>query len=91
MPALAGGTVSSLDIDELQSRIRAAIIEFEPRMVASALQVRALAAEKSIDHHNQIQVEIRGSLWSVPVPIEILLRTNVDLESGEIRIDDLAS
>lgn len=89
LPALAGGTVSSVDIEDLQSRIRAAIIEFEPRMVASALQVRALTAEKSMDHHNQIQVEIRGSLWSVPVPIEILLRTNVDLESGEIRIDDV--
>jgi type VI secretion system protein ImpF len=91
LPALAGETVSGLDAEDLQSRIRAAIIEFEPRMVASTLQVRALTDSSSIDHHNQIQVEIRGSLWSVPVPIEILLRTNVDLESGEIRIDDLGS
>lgn len=89
LPALAGETVSGLNVEQLQSRIRAAIIEFEPRMVTSTLQVRALMDEKSIDHHNQIQVEIRGSLWSVPVPIEILLRTNVDLESGEIRIDDV--
>lgn len=91
LPALAGETVSSLNIEDLQSRIRSAIIEFEPRMVAATLQVRALMGGNSIDHHNQIQVEIRGSLWSVPVPIEILLRTNVDLESGEVRIDDLAS
>jgi type VI secretion system protein ImpF len=91
LPALAGETMSGLDVNDLQSRIRAAIIEFEPRMVASTLQVRALVESRSMDHHNQIQVEIRGSLWSVPVPIEILLRTNVDLESGEIRIDDLAS
>lgn len=91
LPALAGRTVSSLDVGSLESKIRAAILEFEPRMVASALQVRAIMNEKSVDHHNQIQVEIRGSLWSVPVPIEILLRTNLDLESGEIRIDDLSS
>lgn len=91
LPALAGNTVSGMDIRSLESRIRAAIIEFEPRLVAATLQVRALMAEKSIDHHNQIQVEIRGSLWSVPVPIEILLRTNVDLESGEIRVEDLGS
>jgi type VI secretion system protein ImpF len=91
LPALAGETVSSLNVEDLQSRIRSAIIEFEPRMVAATLQVRALMEGNSIDHHNQIQVEIRGSLWSVPVPIEILLRTNVDLESGEVRIDDLAS
>ena len=91
LPALAGETVSGLDVNDLQTRIRNAILEFEPRMVASTLQVRALMDNMTIDHHNQIQVEIRGSLWSVPVPIEILLRTNVDLESGEIRIDDLAS
>lgn len=91
LPALAGETVSGLDFQDLQSRIRAAIIEFEPRMVSSTLQVRAILEGSSIDHHNQIQVEIRGSLWSVPVPIEILLRSNVDLESGEIRIEDLGS
>lgn len=89
LPALAGNTVSGMDVGSLESRIRSAIIEFEPRMVASTLQVRALMSEKSMDHHNQIQVEIRGSLWSVPVPIEILLRTNLDLESGEIRIEDI--
>lgn len=91
LPALAGNTASSMDVGVLESRIRAAIIEFEPRLVQSTLRVQALVSGKSMDHHNQIQVEIRGSLWSVPVPIEILLRTNLDLESGEIRIDDLAS
>lgn len=89
LPPLAGNTASGMDIGELESRIRDAILEFEPRMVQSSLQVRAVMTDKLLDHHNQIQVEIRGSLWSVPVPIEMLLRTDVDLESGEIRIEDL--
>lgn len=91
LPALAGNTASGIDVGLLESQIRESIIDFEPRMVASTLKVQALLAGKAMDHHNQIQVEIRGSLWSVPVPIEILLRTNVDLESGEIRIEDLAT
>lgn len=91
LPALAGNTASGMDVGLLESRIHAAIIQFEPRLVQSTLRVQALVSGKSMDHHNQIQVEIRGSLWSVPVPIEILLRTNLDLESGEIRIEDLTS
>lgn len=91
LPALAGNTASGIDVGLLESQIRESIIDFEPRMVASTLKVQALLAGKAMEHHNQIQVEIRGSLWSVPVPIEILLRTNVDLESGEIRIEDLAT
>lgn len=91
LPALAGNTASGMDIGLLESRIRTAITQFEPRLVQSTLRVQALISDKSMDHHNQIQVEIRGSLWSVPVPIEILLRTNLDLESGEIRIEDLSS
>jgi type VI secretion system protein ImpF len=90
LPALAGNTASGMDVSNLEGRIRAAIADFEPRLVQSSLKVQAVISGKSMDHHNQIQVEIRGSLWSVPVPIEMLLRTNVDLESGEIRIDDLA-
>lgn len=89
MPALAGNSASGVDIADLESRIRRAITEFEPRMVPGTLSVRAVMAEKSLDHHNQIQVEIRGSLWSVPVPIEMLLRTDLDLESGSIRVQDL--
>lgn len=91
LPALAGNTASGMDVGVLESKIRAAIIDFEPRLVQSTLRVHALVAGKAMEHHNQIQVEIRGSLWSVPVPIEILLRTNLDLESGEIRIDDLTN
>lgn len=91
LPPMAGNTAAGIDIADMERRIHEAILLFEPRMVASTLKVRALTTEKSMDHHNQIQVEIRGSLWSVPVPIEMLLRTNLDLESGEIRVDDLGS
>lgn len=91
LPAMAGNTASGIDIRTLETRIRDAILLFEPRMVAGNLRVQAVLAGTSMDHHNQIQVEIRGSLWSVPVPIEMLLRTDLDLESGEIRIQDLSA
>lgn len=91
LPPLAGNSASSMDGETLETNIRDAIIAFEPRIVPESLQVHALMSEASLDHHNQIQLEIRGSLWSVPVPIEMLLRTDLDLESGEIRVQDLGA
>lgn len=86
LPPLAGNTASSVSGLHLEQAIREAILRFEPRMVPETLQVRALLTERSLDHHNQIQVEIRGSLWSVPVPIELLLKTQLDLESGQVEV-----
>lgn len=89
LPPLSGTTASGVDTHYLETRIRDAIMLFEPRMVPSSLDVRASMSSKGLDHHNQIEIEIRGSLWSVPVPIEMLLRTDLDLETGEINIEDV--
>ena len=86
LPPLAGNTASGMDVNTLENSIREAITRFEPRLVPGSLQIRAMLSGKSLDHHNQIQVEIRGSLWSVPVPIELLLHTDVDLESGQVEV-----
>ena len=90
LPPMSGNTATSIDPAVLEIAIRDAVIRFEPRLVEASLQIRAIVNEHSMDHHNQIQVQIKGSLWSVPVPIELLLRTNLDLESGEVRIEEVS-
>ena len=89
LPALSGATASTLDIGGLESRLRRAIVDFEPRIDPATLRVRALAAQDLLDHHNQIQFEIHGQLWAQPVPIEMLLRTEVDLETGQVDVREL--
>ncbi len=90
LPSLSGETASTLDVIELENSIRQAIIDFEPRITPASLQVEALVSEDQLDHHNVVSVQIRGQLWSQPVPIELLLRTELDLESGEVEIRDLS-
>ena len=34
---------------------------------------------------------IRDSLWAQPVPLEVLLRTQLDLEAGLVNVRDLAT
>ena len=90
LPSLSGETASTLDIIELERSIKQAIIEFEPRITPSTLQVEALVTDLQLDRHNVISVQIRGELWAYPVPLELLLRTDVDLETGQVEIRDLA-
>jgi type VI secretion system protein ImpF len=90
LPALSGKTATSLDATDLTRAIRQAILDFEPRILPATLQIRTLLEAGALDHHNVIGVEIRGQLWAQPVPLELLVRTEIDLETGRVEIADLA-
>ena len=90
LPPLSGKGVSSLDATDLTRAIRDAIINFEPRILADTLRITMLLEPGQLDHHNVIGVQIHGQLWAQPVPLEFLVRTEFDLETGKVRIDDLA-
>lgn len=89
LPALSGETASTLDVIELERAIRQAIIDFEPRITPASLQVEVAVSDLQLDHHNVISVRIRGDLWAWPVPLELLLRTDMDLETGQVEIREL--
>jgi type VI secretion system protein ImpF len=85
---LSGKLVSSLDLSRLERILKDALLRFEPRILAHTLSVQGIAANEAQTHHNVVSFEIRGELWGHPYPLELLLKTDVDLESGEIRIAD---
>lgn len=91
LPPLSGRALSSLDLSDLEAAIRQAVVDFEPRLLAQTLQVRALVEQGDLNRHNVIGIEIRGQLWAQPVPLELLVRTEIDLETGKVEIADLAS
>lgn len=90
LPALSGQLASKVDVSVLEKAIRQTLIRFEPRILADTLEVRAIEATSVLDTHNVIEFEIRGHLWSQPVPLEILLRTQLDLEAGQVEVRDAA-
>lgn len=89
LPALSGATVSTIDPLVLQTRVRQAILDHEPRILPATLVVEAIVSEAQIDHHNQIGLRISGQLWAQPVPLELLLHTDVDLETGRVAVREL--
>lgn len=88
LPPLAGQRVSRLDVHALERTIAQAIRLFEPRILPATLQVHAIETGSVLDTHNLIEFEISGHLWAQPVPLEILLRTRLDLEAGQVDVQD---
>lgn len=89
MPSFAGETASSLDTADLERAVREALIQFEPRIVPGSLHVQALQEGSLLDWHNVISLRIEAHVWAQPVPLDLLLRTDVDLETGQIEIKEL--
>ena len=90
LPAHSGQTASTLDIQDLERDLRQAILDYEPRILADTLEVRAIVEMTELDRHNVLGIQIHGQLWAQPIPLELLIRTEIDLETGKVQIADLA-
>jgi type VI secretion system protein ImpF len=86
LPALSGRAATSLDVAALEKEIRQSILDFEPRLLPQTVRVTALVQADQVARHNVIGVQIQAQLWADPVPIELLLRTEIDLETGHVEV-----
>lgn len=89
IPDLSGTAVADLDREEIERIIKNALLTYEPRILARSLRVRA---DVSADRMNQnaIVFEIEGQLWAQPMPTELFLKTEIDLETGQVEVRDSA-
>ncbi|RPM99632.1 type VI secretion system baseplate subunit TssE [Pseudomonas aeruginosa] len=85
LPALAGHTASSVDVHAIEALLTETIATFEPRIIRSSLRVRAQLLPGEMDH-NALSFEIEGDLWAESAPLRLLLTTNLDLETGHVRV-----
>ena len=76
-------------VADLERVIRQAILDYEPRILPATLEVEAVKQASAHEHYNIVGVQIRGQLWAQPVPLELLVRTEIDLETGKVEIADL--
>jgi type VI secretion system protein ImpF len=88
IPVLSGQYYSGIEWEELERKIHEAIAYFEPRLMSDTLQIRAITSEEATGHHNLLQFEVKADLWSIPFPVELLLRSQLDLETGQVSISD---
>ncbi len=85
LPDISGHTASSIDTIELEKKLRNVICEFEPRFIQNSLKikVRADPAEMS---QNSLVFEIEGVVFGQPMPFQVVLRSELDLECGQFTV-----
>jgi type VI secretion system protein ImpF len=89
IPDLAGRTTSSLDAGIVAKLLKAAILNFEPRLLKNSVKVRIVVDP---DQHspNAVCFAVEADLWSQPLPLKLYFRTELDLEDGEARVTEVA-
>jgi len=87
IPDLAGGLVSSMDARTLEQGIREAILRYEPRILADSLKIH-VELDKSASNRGALSFRIEADLWAQPIPLNMYLRTQVDLGTGNFDIVD---
>jgi type VI secretion system protein ImpF len=84
---LVGTTLSSAKVPDIQRQIRQAIWDFEPRILRESVQVKVTVSENKMSQ-NAMNFDIEGDLWAQPLPLRLYLRTELDLETGNMDIID---
>lgn len=87
IPELTGKTVSGFDPLHMEGLLKQVIINFEPRIMARTLTVRVIS-DKTLFNHNALAFEIEGELWSSPQPLHLHLRTEFELDDGNVKVYD---
>jgi type VI secretion system protein ImpF len=84
---LAGKTASAMDVKALEREIRQAVLDFEPRILAKTLKVR-VSMNKEKMSHKTMSFLIEGQLWAQPLPVDLYLSTDLDLETGSAMVNE---
>lgn len=85
MPDITGKPSTVQRTVEIRNSIRRAIETFEPRILPDSLHVEFHEERK--DEGAIISFNIQGDLWAQPVPIEIYMRTALDVTTGEVTLN----
>jgi type VI secretion system protein ImpF len=85
VPDITGRQASGLDLGDYEEQIRNAVRHFEPRIDPESLVIEAAADHTAMDHR-ALRFEIRGDLWAQPMPEQLHIRTEIDLETGQCEL-----
>ena len=90
MRGLTGYTVTTLNVHEIERRLRKVILDYEPRILSNTVKVRMSVDEDEVNQ-NAVQFEIVGDLWAQPQPLRLFMKTEVDLETGTVNVSEYSS
>jgi len=87
IPDTAGRRIAELRDHSIEQVLKKSILAFEPRIMPNTLKV-SYSEHTDRDHTAVIAFDVRGHLWAQPIPLELFIRSEVDVTSGEVKIVD---
>ena len=84
---VAGMTGSNLSVDDTRYQLIEAIQRFEPRILPDTLSIDIMIDPDAMSNRRSLSFEIRGVLWNQSIPESLFIKTELDLETGEARIN----
>ena len=87
IPDLTGMALTGVDGSVLQRQIKDAILAFEPRLTGSTLRVVVQSDTARMDRQSLV-FNIESEMWAQPIPLNLYLKTEVDLETGKFNVSE---
>lgn len=87
VPDLSGAAVAGTEAERMEKAVREAIVKFEPRINSRTLKVRVNIDNLRMNR-NAMTFEIEGELWAEPTPLALFLKTELDLETGDVAVSE---
>lgn len=71
--------------EKIRRSIERAISHFEPRIVEGTVDVQLVGEIEATGM--TVGLEIRADMWAQPLPLELYLRSKVDVTTGEVQVE----
>jgi len=81
---VAGDYSNAERVQKIRTSIRAAIERFEPRIKSGTLDV--ILRDDVQSNQAVVAFDIRADMWAQPLPMELYLRSQVDMTTGELTL-----
>jgi type VI secretion system protein ImpF len=83
---ITGMTAASRNSEQIRYQLVEALRRFEPRILPNSISIK-MEVDPKIMNNRSIRFEIWGDLWSQPLPESLFIKTEMDLETGECKLN----
>lgn len=93
LPDLTGKIVAGLSAWEIQESLRAALSNFEPRIVPDSLSVQVdttgatANSVRAYDPEKGLTLAVSGTILGTPMPESVFIQTRWDIETNEVNVE----
>lgn len=85
VPEFGGMILATADVKDLEDRVRRALLRFEPRIIPDTLKVTCRVDKATMALHS-LGFTFEADIRADPMPVPLYLRTQIDVESGDVLV-----